>query len=70
LVAQSNNALTPKAKISGIDLCPSHGNEGSVVMEDIVLPTVILVIAVVGLGAFLVYIFFLATAALAHWGAQ
>jgi hypothetical protein len=49
--------LTPKAKISGINLCPSHDNEGSVVMADMVLPTAILVIAVVALGGFLLYIF-------------
>jgi hypothetical protein len=57
VLAQSNNALAANVRTSGIDLCPSHGNEGNIVVDDIVLPTVILVIAVVGIGGFLLYIF-------------
>jgi hypothetical protein len=49
--------LTPKGRISEIDLRPSHDNEGSVVMADIVLSTAILVIGVVAVGVCLVYIF-------------
>jgi hypothetical protein len=49
--------LTPKGRISGIDLCLSHDNEGSVVMAEIVLSTAILVFGVVAVGACLVYIF-------------
>ena len=57
MLARSNNALAANVRTSGINLCPSHDNEGSVVMADIVLPTALLVIAVVALGAFLLYIF-------------
>lgn len=53
----SSSDLTPNARISGLNLCPSHDNEGSVVMAEIVLPTAILVIGVVAVGACLVYIF-------------
>jgi len=39
VLAQSNNALALNARTSGINLCPSHDNEGSVFMAEIVLPT-------------------------------
>jgi hypothetical protein len=55
MLAQSNNALARNARTSGINLCPSHDNEESVVM--VVLSTAILVIGVVAVGAMLVYIF-------------
>jgi hypothetical protein len=50
--------LTPKGRISGLTSGSNHDNGGdAVVVEHIILPTALLVMAVVALGAGLVYIF-------------
>ena len=56
-LSQSNNDLTPKARISSGISGSNHDNEGSLVVVDIILPTALLVIGVVAVGGCLVYIF-------------